>query len=77
MAWLARGDEVWLALPPWRQGAMAQLVVAREQQIALKPSALSFEAAASVPYAALQAWHAAVTQAKLGADTAPGKRYTQ
>jgi reticulon-4-interacting protein 1, mitochondrial len=74
VAWLARGDEVWMALPPWRSGSMSELVVAKEQQIALKPKALNFEAAAAVPYAALIAWDAAVTQAGLTAQTAKNKR---
>ncbi|KAF4519887.1 hypothetical protein B566_EDAN005228 [Ephemera danica] len=74
VAWLARGDSVWLALPPWRSGSMAQLVVARESQVSAKPNSLGFEAAASLPYSGLLAWRAAVTQAGLGPDTAPGKR---
>jgi reticulon-4-interacting protein 1, mitochondrial len=74
VAWLSRGDEVWLALPPWRSGAMSELVVAKEQQISLKPKALNFEAAAAVPYAALVAWDAAVNQAGLSAQTAKSKR---
>jgi reticulon-4-interacting protein 1, mitochondrial len=75
VVWLARGDEVWLAVPPWRSGAMSELVVAKEQQVSLKPKALNFEAAAAVPYAALIAWDAAVTQGGLSAQTASGKRY--
>ncbi|CAB3378412.1 Hypothetical predicted protein [Cloeon dipterum] len=74
VAWVARGDEVWLAVPPWRAGAMSELVVAREQQVALKPKMLNFEAAATVPYAALVAWDAAVTQGGLSPQSASGKR---
>jgi len=77
VAWLARGDEVWMALPPWRSGAMSELVVAKEHQVSLKPKALNFEAAAAVPYAALVAWDAAVTQGGLSAQTASGKRWVQ
>ncbi|XP_059471759.1 reticulon-4-interacting protein 1 homolog, mitochondrial-like isoform X2 [Neocloeon triangulifer] len=74
VAWLARGDEVWLALPPWRSGAMSELIVAKEQQVCLKPKMLNFEAAAAVPYAALIAWDAAVTQGGLSAQSASRKR---
>ncbi|XP_078736640.1 NAD(P)H oxidoreductase RTN4IP1, mitochondrial [Lampetra fluviatilis] len=68
------GDEVWLALPPWKQGTFAEFVVASANEVAHRPLRLSHEEAASMPYVALTAWSALVTTGGLNNKTARGKR---
>lgn len=45
------GDEVWTTSPYWAQGTMCQYFVANEVDVCLKPSAIGFEGACSIPYA--------------------------
>ncbi|KFM66537.1 Reticulon-4-interacting protein 1-like protein, mitochondrial, partial [Stegodyphus mimosarum] len=71
---VAKGDEVWAVAAYCLDGLMAEYVVVKEDQVALKPSNISFEEAASIPYSAIQVWNALVTQANLNPSTAKGKR---
>lgn len=52
------GDEVWLVSPFWRSGTLAEYVLATEDMVAKKPNRLSFEEAASIPYAGCLAYDA-------------------
>ncbi|KAL0277783.1 UNVERIFIED_CONTAM: hypothetical protein PYX00_004947 [Menopon gallinae] len=52
------GDEVWLVSPFWCSGTLAEYVLTTEDMVAKKPSRLSFEAAASIPYAGCLAYDA-------------------
>ncbi|XP_026274240.1 reticulon-4-interacting protein 1 homolog, mitochondrial isoform X1 [Frankliniella occidentalis] len=68
------GDEVWLAVPYWASGTLAQYVVARERQVARKPRGIGFEGAAALPFSGSVAWDAMVNQAKLNSHNTRGKR---
>lgn len=68
------GDEVWLAVPYWASGTLAQYVVAKERQVARKPRGIGFEGAAALPYSGSIAWDAMVNQAKLNSRNTRGKR---
>jgi len=59
------GDEVYFLGSPFRQGSNADLVLADERGIALKPRSLSFEHAAGIPLTALTAWEALVERLKI------------
>nr|XP_056712464.1 reticulon-4-interacting protein 1, mitochondrial [Euleptes europaea] len=52
------GDEVWAAIPPWKQGTLSEFVVASGNEISRKPRSLSHTEAASLPYVGLTAWSA-------------------
>ncbi|XP_049627192.1 reticulon-4-interacting protein 1, mitochondrial [Suncus etruscus] len=52
------GDEVWAAVPPWKQGTLSEFVVVGGNEVSLKPRSLTHTQAASLPYVALTAWSA-------------------
>ncbi|EFA84317.1 zinc-containing alcohol dehydrogenase [Heterostelium album PN500] len=60
------GDRVWAANAPFSNGTHADYVVMNESEIAKKPRNLSDIEAASVPFAALTAWNAIFSTAKVG-----------
>jgi len=62
------GDAVYARLDKDRIGAFAEFAAVREGAAALKPTNLSFEAAASLPLGALTAWQALVEIGKLAAN---------
>ncbi|XP_051880729.1 reticulon-4-interacting protein 1 homolog, mitochondrial [Pristis pectinata] len=68
------GDEVWAAVPPWKQGTLAEFVVASANEVAHKPKALSHSQAAALPYVALTTWSALVNTGGLSKDNCRGKR---
>jgi NADPH:quinone reductase-like Zn-dependent oxidoreductase len=68
------GDEVWFAVPYWMSGTMAEYVVIKERHIARKPKGISFEIAASIPYAGTIAWDALINQAHLDFMNTGGRR---
>ncbi|XP_072264814.1 reticulon-4-interacting protein 1, mitochondrial [Pyxicephalus adspersus] len=68
------GDQVWAAVPPWKQGTFAEFVVASANEVSLKPKSLSHTEAASLPYVTLTAWAALVNSCGLKKETCPGKR---
>ncbi|KAG7239682.1 hypothetical protein INR49_028618 [Caranx melampygus] len=48
----APGDEVWAAVPPWKQGSLAEFVTLTEYEVSHKPELVSHTEAASIPYVA-------------------------
>ncbi|KAK0133644.1 Reticulon-4-interacting protein 1, mitochondrial [Merluccius polli] len=68
------GDEVWAAIPPWKQGSLAEFVVLSANEISHKPKSLSHSAAASLPYVATTAWSALVTTGGLTQENCAKKR---
>ncbi|XP_042231165.1 reticulon-4-interacting protein 1 homolog, mitochondrial-like isoform X2 [Homarus americanus] len=69
-----QGEEVWLAVPFYHPGTLSEYVVVSEKLVALKPTQLSYEGAAALPYSIMTAWDALVTQGGLGPDSTTGKR---
>jgi len=59
------GDEVYARLPDGRIGAFAELVAIKEDDVAVKPKALSMQEAASIPLVGLTAWQALIERASL------------
>nr|XP_012232940.1 PREDICTED: reticulon-4-interacting protein 1 homolog, mitochondrial-like isoform X2 [Linepithema humile] len=68
------GDEVFLAVPSWAPGTMAQYIIVPETQVAKRPKSCSFEASASLPYNGCLAWDALVNQSVIKEGNAKGKR---
>lgn len=67
-------DEVWAAIPPWKQGSFAEFVVLSGNEISPKPKSLSHEEAASLPYVACTAWSALVNTGGLKKENCAKKR---
>jgi NADPH:quinone reductase-like Zn-dependent oxidoreductase len=61
------GDAVYAFFTLANEGGYAEFAIAKENETALKPKALSYEEAAAVPAAASTAWQALVETAKLSA----------
>jgi NADPH:quinone reductase-like Zn-dependent oxidoreductase len=59
------GEEVYGLVDFWRDGACAEYVVARAEDLAVKPQTLGHTRAAAVPTAALTAWQALFDHARL------------
>ena len=59
------GDEVYARPDKDRIGTFAELIAINQADVALKPTTLSMEEAASIPLVALTAWQALVVNAKL------------
>lgn len=59
------GDEVYARLDDFRIGALAEYAPVKEASLALKPTGLTMEEAASIPLVGLTAWQALVTKADL------------
>ncbi|XP_069578460.1 reticulon-4-interacting protein 1 homolog, mitochondrial-like [Brachyistius frenatus] len=68
------GDEVWAAVPPWKQGSLAQFVTLTEYEVSHKPKLLSHIEAASIPYVASTALSALVNAGGLCRDSSSNKR---
>ncbi|XP_058468490.1 reticulon-4-interacting protein 1 homolog, mitochondrial-like [Solea solea] len=68
------GDEVWAAVPPWKQGSLAQYVTLTEFEVSHKPESVSHTEAASIPYVASTALSALVCAGGLCRDSASNKR---
>lgn len=69
-----QGDEVWLAVPFYHPGTLSEYIVVSEDLVAPKPSKLTYEGAAALPYSIMMAWDALVSQGGLGPETSSGKR---
>lgn len=67
-------DEVWAAIPPWKQGSLAEFVVLSANEISHKPKSLSHTEAASIPYVATTAWSALVNTGGLDKENSANKR---
>ncbi|XP_062863573.1 reticulon-4-interacting protein 1 homolog, mitochondrial [Trichomycterus rosablanca] len=74
VAYFKPGDEVWAAISPWKQGALAEFVVLSANEVSHKPKTLSHLEAASVPYVAATAWSALVNTGGLTKDNCAKKR---
>lgn len=59
------GDEVYARADDFRIGTFAEFVPVREASLAIKPTGLTMEEAASIPLVGLTAWQALVEKAKL------------
>ncbi|GFY28392.1 reticulon-4-interacting protein 1 homolog, mitochondrial [Trichonephila clavipes] len=71
---VTKGDEVWAVSAYCLEGLMAEYVVVKDTQVALKPQNLTFEEAASLPYTSIQVCNALLNQASLNSKSAKGKR---
>ncbi|XP_041832621.1 reticulon-4-interacting protein 1 homolog, mitochondrial-like isoform X2 [Melanotaenia boesemani] len=70
----APGDEVWAAIPPWKQGSLAEFVTLTEYEVSLKPKSVSHIEAASIPYVASTALSALVNVGGLCRESSSNKR---
>ncbi|XP_030577269.1 reticulon-4-interacting protein 1 homolog, mitochondrial-like [Archocentrus centrarchus] len=70
----APGDEVWAAVPPWKQGSLAEYVTLTEYEVSHKPKVLSHIEAASIPYVANTSLSALVNGGGLCRDISSNKR---
>ena len=61
------GDEVYARPSDHRIGTFAELIAVRESDLALKPTNLTMEEAASIPLVGLTAWQALVERGRLAA----------
>ncbi|XP_039603809.1 reticulon-4-interacting protein 1 homolog, mitochondrial [Polypterus senegalus] len=68
------GDEVWAAVPPWKQGTFAEFVVLSANEISHKPKTLTHTQAAALPYVAATVWSVLVNTAGLSKENCPEKR---
>ncbi|XP_036621823.1 reticulon-4-interacting protein 1, mitochondrial [Trichosurus vulpecula] len=68
------GDQVWAAVPPWKQGTLSEFVVASANEVSHKPKCLTHTEAASLPYVALTAWSALSKVGGLNDKNCRGKR---
>ncbi|XP_020030556.1 NAD(P)H oxidoreductase RTN4IP1, mitochondrial isoform X7 [Castor canadensis] len=68
------GDEVWAAVPPWKQGTLSEFVVVSGNEVSHKPKSLTHAQAASLPYVALTAWSAINKVGGLNDKNCTGKR---
>jgi alcohol dehydrogenase len=59
------GDEVYARPADGRIGAFAEFIAMKEEDVALKPKALSMEEAASIPLVGLTAWQTLIERANL------------
>jgi len=59
------GDEVYARPADGRIGAFAEFIALKEDDVAIKPKALTMEEAASIPLVGLTAWQALIERAKL------------
>ncbi|XP_060093673.1 reticulon-4-interacting protein 1, mitochondrial isoform X2 [Heteronotia binoei] len=69
------GEEVWAAIPPWKQGTLSEFVAASANEISRKPQSLSHTEAASLPYVGLTAWSAMRQVGGLKEDNCSNKRF--
>lgn len=59
------GDEVYARPDDFRIGTFAELIAVKEDSVAIKPSNITMEEAASIPLVGLTAWQALVEKARL------------
>lgn len=68
------GDEVFLAVPSWAPGTMAEYIVVPESQAVKRPKRCTYEIAASIPYSGCMAWDALVNKSVIKEGNAKGQR---
>ncbi|XP_027227783.2 reticulon-4-interacting protein 1 homolog, mitochondrial [Penaeus vannamei] len=71
---VAVGDQVWGVVSPQRQGSHAEYVVAAASNVCSRPTNITSEEAASIPYAGLTAWSTVVVSGLITEYTAPRTR---
>ncbi|XP_042873686.1 reticulon-4-interacting protein 1 homolog, mitochondrial-like [Penaeus japonicus] len=71
---VAVGDQVWGVVSPQRQGSHAEYVVAAASNVCSRPTNITSEEAASIPYAGLTAWSTVVVSGLITQYTAPRTR---
>ncbi|RYZ83055.1 MAG: NADP-dependent oxidoreductase, partial [Moraxellaceae bacterium] len=59
------GDEVYARPADYRIGTFAQLIAVHQDDLAIKPSTISMQEAASIPLVGLTAWQALIDKANL------------
>ncbi|XP_034051510.1 reticulon-4-interacting protein 1 homolog, mitochondrial [Thalassophryne amazonica] len=67
-------DEVYAAIPPWKQGSLAEFVVLNANEVSHKPKKLSHVEAAAIPYVGTTVWSALVNTGGLTKDNCANKR---
>ncbi|CAG7652991.1 unnamed protein product [Allacma fusca] len=68
-------DRVWVCLPIWAsRGVMSEYIVVPEKYVGQKPKNISFEGAATIPYAALMLWRKVIQEAHLDSNNTKNKR---
>lgn len=67
------GDEIFLAVPSWAPGTMAEYIIVPEMQVAKRPKSCTFETCASLPYNGCLAWDALVNRSVIKEGNAKGK----
>lgn len=60
-----KGDAVYGRIGQMQEGTIAEFVVVKEEELAIKPANISHEEAASIPLAGLTAWQALVSKGNL------------
>ncbi|XP_014234289.1 reticulon-4-interacting protein 1 homolog, mitochondrial-like [Trichogramma pretiosum] len=68
------GDNVFVAVPSWSTGTMAEYIAVPENRVSKMPKILPYEAAASLPYSGCIAWHTIVNCSTIEIGNAHGKR---
>lgn len=63
-----KGDGVYARISQMQAGTIAEFVVVKEEELALKPSNINHEEAASIPLAGLTAWQGLVSKGNLQKD---------
>lgn len=63
-----KGDDVYARISQMQAGTIAEFVVVKEEELALKPSNINHEEAASIPLAGLTAWQGLVSKGNLQKD---------
>lgn len=68
-------DRVWIYLPLWaNQGLMSEYVVVSEKFVSPKPNNISFEGAATMPYALMTFWEEVLVKSQLSSQDMKNKR---
>lgn len=67
-------DEIFLAVPSWAPGTMAEYIIVPETQVAKRPKSCTFEACAGLPYNGCLAWDALVVRSVIKEGNARGKQ---
>jgi len=62
------GDEVYCRPATERDGAYAEFIAVRANEVALKPRTITFEEAAAIPLAGITAWEALINRAHIHKD---------
>ena len=68
------GDNVWVAVPFWCSGTLAEYIIANENMVSKMPSHISFEEASSLPYSGCLAYNACVRAGIVENDNKKNKK---